>query len=464
MTNSGNILVVEDDSSAREVLGVLLRRNEYDVTLAADGQKGIDLLKEREFDIVITDLKMPGVNGLQVLAHCKLLHPDTEVVMVTAYATTETAIAAMKQGAYDYLTKPYKVDEILVTMQRALEKRALVRENVTLREELRGRYRLDRMVGRSPVMQQLFSLIRQVSATRSSVLITGESGTGKELVTRAIHHLSDRSEKAFVPVNCAAIPDALMESELFGHMRGAFTGATHTKEGLIAAANQGTVFLDEVAELNPSLQVKLLRTLQERSIMPVGSTEERDVDVRFIAATNRNLKDEVDSGAFRSDLFYRLHVIPVHIPLLREREGDIPILAEHFVRKFSAEMGRKIRGITPEAMAQLCKHDYPGNVRELENIMERAVALCTTASIDVEALPDLGLGNVAAEGEGLMDLPEEGMSLDDYMGDIEQRYLKLALERTGGNRTEAASLLQLTLRSLRYRLAKFGIDGNQGGN
>jgi len=267
-----------------------------------------------------------------------------------------------------------------------------------------------------------------------------------------------------VPVNCAAIPDALMESELFGHMRGAFTGATHTKEGLIAAANQGTVFLDEVAELNPSLQVKLLRTLQERSIMPVGSTEERDVDVRFIAATNRNLKDEVDSGAFRSDLFYRLHVIPVHIPLLREREGDIPILAEHFVRKFSAEMGRKIRGITPEAMAQLCKHDYPGNVRELENIMERAVALCTTASIDVEALPDLGLGNVAAEGEGLMDLPEEGMSLDDYMGDIEQRYLKLALERTGGNRTEAASLLQLTLRSLRYRLAKFGIDGNQGGN
>ncbi len=464
MTNSGNILVVEDDSSAREVLGVLLRRNEYDVTLAADGQKGIDLLKEREFDIVITDLKMPGVNGLQVLAHCKLLHPDTEVVMVTAYATTETAIAAMKQGAYDYLTKPYKVDEILVTMQRALEKRALVRENVTLREELRGRYRLDRMVGRSPVMQQLFSLIRQVSATRSSVLITGESGTGKELVARAIHHLSDRSEKAFVPVNCAAIPDALMESELFGHMRGAFTGATHTKEGLIAAANQGTVFLDEVAELNPSLQVKLLRTLQERSIMPVGSTEERDVDVRFIAATNRNLKDEVDSGAFRSDLFYRLHVIPVHIPLLREREGDIPILAEHFVRKFSAEMGRKIRGITPEAMAQLCKHDYPGNVRELENIMERAVALCTTASIDVEALPDLGLGNVAAEGEGLMDLPEEGMSLDDYMGDIEQRYLKLALERTGGNRTEAASLLQLTLRSLRYRLAKFGIDGNQGGN
>jgi len=464
VTNSGNILVVEDDSSAREVLGVLLRRNEYDVTLAADGQKGIDLLKEREFDIVITDLKMPGVNGLQVLAHCKLLHPDTEVVMVTAYATTETAIAAMKQGAYDYLTKPYKVDEILVTMQRALEKRALVRENVTLREELRGRYRLDRMVGRSPVMQQLFSLIRQVSATRSSVLITGESGTGKELVARAIHHLSDRSEKAFVPVNCAAIPDALMESELFGHMRGAFTGATHTKEGLIAAANQGTVFLDEVAELNPSLQVKLLRTLQERSIMPVGSTEERDVDVRFIAATNRNLKDEVDSGAFRSDLFYRLHVIPVHIPLLREREGDIPILAEHFVRKFSAEMGRKIRGITPEAMAQLCKHDYPGNVRELENIMERAVALCTTASIDVEALPDLGLGNVAAEGEGLMDLPEEGMSLDDYMGDIEQRYLKLALERTGGNRTEAASLLQLTLRSLRYRLAKFGIDGNQGGN
>ncbi len=437
---------------------MLLRRNDFEVTLAVDGREGCDLLKEQEFDIVITDLKMPGISGLQVLSTAKLLHPDTEVVVVTAFATTETAIAAMKQGAYDYLTKPYKVDEIVVTVQRALEKRALVRENVTLREELRERYRLDRMVGRSDVMQQLFSLIRQVATTRSSVLITGESGTGKELVARAIHHLSDRSERPFVPVNCAAIPDALMESELFGHMRGAFTGATHTKEGLISAGNTGTVFLDEVAELNPSLQVKLLRTLQERKIMPVGATEERDVDVRFIAATNRNLKEEVDSGAFRSDLFYRLHVIPVHLPLLREREGDIPILADHFARKFAAEMGRKIRGITPKAMARLCKHDFPGNVRELENIIERAVALCTSSEIDLEALPDLGPVFGAEQGEGLMDLPDDGMDLDAYMGDIEQRYLKLALERTTGNRTEAATLLQLTLRSLRYRLAKFGID------
>ena len=459
MTLSANILVVEDDSSAREVLGVLLRRNQFEVTLAVNGKEGCDLLKKREFDVVITDLKMPGVSGLQVLATSKLLHPDTEVVVVTAYATTETAIAAMKQGAYDYLTKPYKVDEIVVAVQRALEKRALVRENVTLREELRERYRLDRMVGRSPVMQQLFSLIRQVSTTRSSVLITGDSGTGKELVARAIHHISDRSDRPFVPVNCAAIPDALMESELFGHKRGAFTGATHTREGLIAAANTGTVFLDEVAELNPSLQVKLLRTLQERSIMPVGATEERDVDVRIIAATNRNLKEEVDSGAFRSDLFYRLHVIPIHLPLLREREGDIPILAEHFVRKFAAEMGRKIRGITPEAMARLCKHDYPGNVRELENIMERAVALTTSNTIDLEALPELGLAATVGQGDCLMDLPEDGMDLDGYMGGIEQRYLKLALDRTGGNRTEAASLLCITLRSLRYRLAKFGIDG-----
>ena len=463
MTTSGNILVVEDDSSAREVLGVLLRRNDFDVTLAVDGKEGCALLKEREFDIVITDLKMPGVSGLQVLSTTKLLHPATEVVVVTAFASTETAIAAMKQGAYDYLTKPYKVDEIVVTVQRALEKRSLVCENVTLREELRGRYRLDRMVGRSDAMQQLFSLIRQVATTRSSVLITGESGTGKELVARAIHHLSDRAESAFVPVNCAAIPDALMESELFGHMRGAFTGATHTKEGLISAARGGTVFLDEVAELNQSMQVKLLRTLQERSIKPVGATDEREVDVRFIAATNRNLKEEVDSGAFRSDLFYRLHVIPVHLPLLRDREGDIPILADHFLRKFAAEMGRKIRGITPKAMARLCTHDYPGNVRELENIMERAVALCTTSDIDLEALPDLGPAFGAGRGEGLMDLPGDGMDLDGYMGDIEQRYLKLALERTAGNRTEAATLLQLTLRSLRYRLAKFGIDGGEKG-
>ena len=460
MTSKGNILVVEDDTSAREVLGVLLRRNKYDVTLAPEGQAGCDLLKRREFDVVITDLKMPGVSGLQVLAHAKLLHPETEVVVVTAYATTETAIAAMKQGAYDYLTKPYKVEEILVTVERALEKRALVRENVTLREELRERYSLERMVGRSPVMQQLFTLIRQVSSTRSNVLITGDSGTGKELVARAVHQLSDRSDKPFVPVNCAAIPDALMESELFGHMRGAFTGATHTKDGLIAAASGGTVFLDEVAELNRSLQVKLLRTLQERTIMPVGSTDEKEVDVRFIAATNRNLKEEVDRGSFRSDLFYRLHVIPIHVPLLREREGDIPILAEHFARKFAAEMGRKIQGITPEAMALLCKHDYPGNVRELENIMERAVVLTTSNRVEVDAMPDLGYGPTNTQGTGLKELPEDGMDLDGYMGDIEQRYLKQALQRTDGNRTEAASLLRMTLRSLRYRLAKYGIDRN----
>ena len=459
MAGAAHILVVEDDNSAREVLGVLLRRSDYVVTLAEDGQRGCDLLKEQEYDLLITDLKMPGVSGLQVLAAAKLMHPQIEVIIVTAYATTETAIVAMKQGAYDYITKPYKVDEILVTVERALEKRALVQENVTLREELRDRFRLDRMVGRSPVMQRLFSMIRQVAATRSSVLITGDSGTGKELVARAIHHLGDRADKPFIPVNCAAIPDALMESQLFGHRKGAFTGAVRHTEGLIAAGDRGTVFLDEVAELDPSLQVKLLRTLQERTIMPVGATDERGVDVRFIAATNRDIKQEVARGAFREDLFYRLHVIPIHVPPLRERDEDIPLLAEHFARKFAAEMGRKVRGFTPRAMALLCKHDYPGNVRELENIVERGMVLATESSIGAEALPDLQ--SAAPQGDSLStEIPADGLDLDDFIGEIEQRVLQQALERTGGNRTEAAALLRISLRSIRYRLAKFGINGS----
>jgi len=271
MAHAGTILLVEDDRSMREVLEVLLRRNNHKVTVAKGGEEGCAQLQAHDFDLVITDLMMPRVDGLQVLTRSKELHPETEVILVTAFATTDTAIAAMKQGAYDYLTKPFKTEEILVTIQRALEKRALVRENVSLREELRGKFRLDRMVGRSPAMEQLFSLIKQVAATRSSVLITGESGTGKELVARAIHSLSERAEKAFVPVNCAAIPDALMESELFGHVKGSFTGATRDKGGLVSSAHRGTLFLDEIAELSLPMQVKLLRTLQERTIKPVGS-------------------------------------------------------------------------------------------------------------------------------------------------------------------------------------------------
>jgi two-component system, NtrC family, response regulator PilR len=458
MPLSGSILVVEDERSMREFLEILLKRHQHEVSVADNGQAASDLIQDREFDLIITDLKMPGVGGLQVLEQTKRLHPNTEVIMVTAFATAETAIAAMKQGAYDYLTKPFKVDEILVTVERALEKRALVRDNLTLREAIKARYRLDRLVGRSPPMQQLFSLIQRVASARTSVLIIGESGTGKELVARAIHTLGDRAEQLFVPINCAAIPEPLIESELFGYIRGAFTGATATRGGLFAAAHGGTLFLDEISELTPSIQVKLLRTLQERTVKPVGAVSEQEVDVRIIAATNRNLEEEVARGRFRSDLYYRLNVIPLHIPPLRDREEDIPLLAEHFLQKFSAETGRPVRSITPEAMTLLRSYHFPGNVRELENLIERAVTLATSDRLDGSSLSELQ--KIAAPCSSVTtSLSADGIDLDAHLAGVERDLLLKALERTGGNRSTAASLLRITMRSLRYRLAKHGIEG-----
>jgi two-component system response regulator PilR (NtrC family) len=315
------------------------------------------------------------------------------------------------------------------------------------------------MVGRSPAMQQVFTLVQRVAATRTSVLILGESGTGKELVARAIHSLSDRAERPFVPVNCGAIPESLIESELFGHVRGAFTGATTAKEGLFAAAHGGTVFLDEIAELGQPMQVKLLRTLQERTIKPVGAVAEHEVDVRIVAASNRELEQEVSAGRFRPDLYYRLNVIPVRIPPLRQREEDVPLLAEHFLRKFAAELGRPVRGVAPEAMALLRAYQYPGNVRELENLIERAVTLTTSPLVDAESLPELRQApSFADDSLPATTLPESGLDLDAHISGIEKSLLLRALERSNGNRPAAAALLHLNLRSLRYRLAKYGID------
>ena len=463
MTIAGTILVVEDERSMREFLEILLKRNRHQVTTADGGKIALDLLAQQEFDVVITDLKMPGISGLQVLDGVKSRHPETEVIMVTAFATAETAIAAMKQGAYDYVTKPFKVDEILVTVQRALEKRALVRDNVALREELHGRYRLDRLVGRSTEMQQLFALIQRVASTRTNVLIMGESGTGKELVAHAVHSLSARADHPFVPVNCGAIPDALIESELYGHVKGAFTGASSDKVGLFAAANGGTLFLDEIAELNQAMQVKLLRTLQERTIKPVGAVAEREVDIRIIAASNRKLEEEVAAGRFRSDLFYRLNVIPLRVPPLREREDDIPLLAEHFLRKYAAAIGRRVRSITPDAMALLCRHSYPGNVRELENLIERAVTLAPTEVLDASSFPELRPTSSPSQPAVDVVLPEEGMDLDGHVSEIEKQIIQEALSRVGGSRAEAAKLLKISLRSLRYRLAKYGLESNGSG-
>src|SRR3954469_21803932 len=460
---TGNILIVDDERSMREFLAIFLRRAGHRVQAAAGGSEGLTALREREFDVVITDLRMPEVGGLEILAESKKLHPDTQVVVVTAFATTETAIAAMKAGAYDYLTKPFKVDEVGLVVERALERRALHRENVVLRDEIKGRYKLDRLIGKSPAMHRVFEMVKKIAPARTSVLLIGESGTGKELAARALHELSPRADRPFVAVNCGAIPETLLESELFGHVRGSFTGANTDKQGLFEAAHSGTLLLDEVAELPVAMQVKLLRVLQERKVKPVGGVSEREVDVRIVAATNRDLETEVEKGTFRQDLFYRLNVIQVRLPPLRDRREDIPLLVDHFVRKFSAEHGRPVSGTDPDAMSALMGYHFPGNVRELENLIERGVTLAAGDRVSSEALPMLkGMSagdNGFLLGTPTVALPEQGIDLERLVEDFERSLIIRALERTAGHRTEAARLLGVTFRSLRYRLSKLGITG-----
>jgi two-component system response regulator PilR (NtrC family) len=463
---TGNILIVDDERSMREFLAIFLRRAGHRVEAAAGGVDGRAALRAREFDVVITDLRMPEVGGLEILAETKKLYPDTQVVVVTAFATTETAIAAMKAGAYDYLTKPFKVDEVGLVVERALERRVLHRENIVLRDEIKGRYKLDRLIGKSPAMQRVFEMVRKIAPARTSVLLIGESGTGKELAARAVHELSPRADRPFVAVNCGAIPETLIESELFGHVRGSFTGANTDKQGLFEAAHGGTLLLDEVAELPVAMQVKLLRVLQERKVKPVGGVSEREVDVRIVAATNRDLETEVEKGTFRQDLFYRLNVIQLRLPPLRDRREDIPLLVDHFIRKFSAEHGRPVTGTDPDAMAALMGYHFPGNVRELENLMERAVTLAAGERISSDALPTLKGVSAAdsnLEAPALGSFPQQGVDLERVVEDFERGIIIKALERTGGNRTEAARLLCVTFRSLRYRLSKLGITGADSG-
>ena len=458
----GSVLIVDDERSMREFLRIALERAGHKVKTADSPAAAHQACAANEFDVVITDLKMPGGSGLDVLDGVKAQRPHTQVIVVTAFATPETAIAAMKRGAYDYLTKPFKVDEVSVVVERALEKRALLRDNLELRAELEGRFRLDRLVGKSPPMLRLFELVRKVAPARTSVLLSGESGTGKEVVARALHHLSGspRADGPFVAVNCGAIPESLLESELFGHVRGAFTGAVADKAGLFAAAHGGTLFLDEIGELSAAMQVKLLRVLQERKVKKVGGTVEEELDVRVVAATNRDLEAEVERGAFRRDLYYRLNVIQLHLAPLKQRREDVPLLVEHFLRKHAAALGRTLTGIEPDAMAALVDYDYPGNVRELENILERAVTLESGDRITRASLPPLEARKRAASTvaqPGNLEIPPEGLDLDRVMGELERDLLLKALERTKGVRKDAAKLLGITFRSLRYRLAKLGV-------
>ena len=458
--HTGDILIVDDERSMREFLGIYLRREGYRIEAAAGGTEAIASIKARTFDVIITDLRMPDVDGLTILAEAKRTRPDTEVIVVTAFSTTETAIAAMKAGAHDYLTKPFKIDEVGLVVDRAMEKRRLSRENVALRDEIKGRYKLDRLLGKSPAMQRVFDILRKVASTRTSVLLIGESGTGKELAAHALHELSPRTEQPFVAINCGAIPETLLESELFGHVRGAFTGANVDKQGLFEAANNGTLLLDEVADLPLAMQVKLLRVLQERKVKPVGGVSEREVDVRIVAATNRDLEAEVEKSTFRQDLYYRLNVIQLRLPPLRERREDLPLLVDHFIRKFSAEHGRNVVGATPEVMSALMLYHFPGNVRELENMIERAVTLSNTDWLNIDAFPNLiGLQGAQPSPSTVGHLPETGLDLERHLEEYERSILIKALERTGGNRTEAARLLGVSFRSMRYRLSKLGITG-----
>ncbi|VAX29638.1 Response regulator of zinc sigma-54-dependent two-component system [hydrothermal vent metagenome] len=446
------ILIVEDEQGMNEILRILLESDGYEVSSAMDGEKGIELLKKDIFDLVITDIKMPGVDGFEVLRKAKELSPDTLVIMVTAFGTTESAIEAMKLGAYDYIHKPFKIDEIRIVVNKALEKRGLRRELEVLREEIRTTYRLENIIGKSPRMQGLLNIIPKIAQSSSSVLITGESGSGKELVARAIHNISPRAEKAFVAINCASLPEGLLESELLGYMKGAFTGATHNKEGLFEIAHSGSIFLDEIGEMPVNIQAKILRVIETGTFRRLGGTNDIKVDVRVIAATNKDLKKAIKAGEFREDLFYRLNVVPVRIPPLRERKEDIPPLVEHFLKKF----GHGEIRISPESMRVMVNYSWPGNVRELENVIERTVLLTEHDVILPGDLPS-ELRETEPEEGRLPDLTVNGIDLDRILEDMERSYIKRALELTYGVKTEAAKLLNLSFRSFRHRLHKYGI-------
>jgi two-component system response regulator PilR (NtrC family) len=450
------LLVVDDEQSMREFLESFLRREGYDVSTAADVNTALSYLESDEIDLVITDMQMPEKTGLDLILEARELSPETAMVMITGFGTTDSAISAMREGAYDYLTKPFKVDELRIVIEKALEKKLLSNENRRLKEELRSQSRSRNIIGHSRVMQEVYELIGQVAETKTNVLVYGESGTGKELVARAIHDQSPRSGKPFVAINCGAIPENLIESELFGHVKGAFTGALQNKDGLFEAATGGTLFLDEIGELSHPLQVKLLRALQEKSIRRVGDTADRKIDVRIVSATNRRLEDEVAAGRFREDVYYRLNVIQLTLPPLRDRPEDIPLLAQHFIRRFSDEIGKEVEGMDGEAFDMLSTYGFPGNVRELENLIERAVALARGPVIGTALLPPTVTANPSAGPISRID--DEGVDLEALVATYERSLLSEALSKTGGIKKKAARLLGISFRSFRYRLEKLGLE------
>jgi two-component system response regulator PilR (NtrC family) len=459
---SQQILIVDDEQGMQDFLRLLLESAGYEVSVASSMKEGESRFREGGIDLVLSDIIMPDGTGLELLEVIKSIDARTAVIMMTAYASAKTAIEAMKLGAYDYVSKPFDVDELKVLIQKALEKTQLVDENVYLRRELEDKYQFSNIIGRSPKMQEIFSLIERVARTASTVLLQGESGTGKELIARALHFASPRAERRFLSVNCGALPENLLESELFGHEKGSFTGAVREKKGLFREAHQGTLLLDEVGEMSPPMQVKLLRALQEKKVRKVGGSNEQAVDVRIITATNQDLAELIDRGDFREDLYYRINVIPILLPALRQRREDIPLLVDHFVQKHCEEMGIEPRPIESAAMRILEEYRWPGNVRELENMIERVLALSTGDTITAQDIPThLRDGGHPRPGE--VDLPDDGLNLEGYLDDIRAGLMRQALDRTSGVQTQAAELLGMSFRSFRYYAKKMGVT-NTGGD
>jgi len=452
------LLVIDDESNMRHMLAAMLKNSGYSVDTASEGLEGMKMLERSSYDFILCDIKMPKMDGMTFLKTAGDLVKHSTVIMMSAYGTVETAIEAMKLGAYDYISKPFKSDEVTLTLKKAEERERLKKENNFLRERIRtiqADNRFDRMVGQSKAMQAVFELAKKVAQHNTTVLITGESGTGKELIARGIHFYSERADGRLIPVNCGGIPENLLESEMFGYKKGAFTGADRDKAGLFEAAEGGTLFLDEIGELPLSLQVKLLRVLQESEVRPVGDPKTHKVDVRVITATAKNLEAEMRKGTFREDLFYRLNVMQIHLPPLRERTEDIPPLCQLFIERFNGELKKRIASISPGAMSRLMKHPWPGNVRELENVIQRAVVLAEQDALLPEHLP----GSVVTGLEnGHLDTLFEGFSLKEAQRSLEKKLIVKALTETGGNRTRAARLLEISHPSLLSKIKAYGID------
>ena len=446
---SGRILIVDDETTIRETLSLVLKEEKYECDLAENGAEGLKRVKEKNFDLIITDLKMPEMGGLELMEKVKTISPKTSVMIITAYASLESAIQALRLGAYDYIIKPLDFDDVILRIKRLMEHRELLNENEYLRKEVQEKFSVSNIIGESEPMQDVFNLIRKVAATKGNVLITGKSGTGKELVARAIHYNSPRQTKRFVAINCGAIVDNLMESELFGHKKGSFTGAVRDKEGLFKVADGGTLFLDEVGEIPLHLQVKLLRAIETGEFIPVGDTIPQKVNVRIIAATNRNLEEEVEKGKFRDDLYYRLNVVEINLPPLAERKEDIPLLINHFIRKYNRELNRQITGMDEETKRILMNYEWKGGIRELENVIERALILSEGEIITRKDLPP-----------NLMKLepaPEASLRLKDAVADFEKQHIEQVLKANQGNKEAVAKILDISLSSLYRKIDELGV-------